>query len=237
MTSVRHMAVVVPARDEQDHIEACLRSLTASIDELRQHIPHVSCDVAVVLDCCTDRTGVLARAHGARTLHSCAGRVGAARHLGAIDAIAHARAAGVTASEVWLANTDADSVVPGSWLTTQWRFADTGADAVIGTVTPDRLDLHADRLWQRRHRLVEGHEHVHGANLGLRASTYLAVGGFAAVSLHEDLDLVDRIKAGRYRWAATHQTNVTTSARTSSRVDGGFASYLADLAAEDSSCA
>ncbi|WP_293004508.1 glycosyltransferase [Mycobacterium sp.] len=237
MTSVRHMAVVVPARDEQDHIEACLFSITAAIAELRHRHPGVTCDATVVLDCCTDQTGPLARAHGARTVRSCAGRVGAARHAGAIDAITRAREAGIPADAVWLANTDADTIVPGSWLTTQWQFANTGADAVIGTVTPDRLNRHANRLWRQRHRLVEGHDHIHGANLGLRASTYQTVGGFAAVSLHEDLDLVDRIKAGGYRWEATHQTTVTTSARTASRVEGGFASYIAELGPKDSSCA
>jgi hypothetical protein len=78
---------------------------------------------------------------------------------------------------------------------------------------------------------------VHGANLGLRASTYCKVGGFAAVSLHEDLDLVNRVKAFTTRWATTHRTSVRTSARTKSRVEGGFASYVADLGPEGSSCA
>lgn len=237
MTSLRHMAVVVPARNEQTHIAACLQSLAASIDELHQQHPKVSCEVVVVLDCCTDQTGALASSCGARTIVSSVGRVGAARHVGASDAIHRARKSGIPSHEVWVANTDADTVVPTSWLATQLRFADTGFDAVIGTVTPHGLDLRTDRLWRQRHQLVEGHEHVHGANLGLRASTYLQVGGFAAVPLHEDLDLVNRIKAATDRWATTHQTNVTTSARTLSRVEGGFASYVAKLGPEDSSCA
>jgi hypothetical protein len=60
-------------------------------------------------------------------------------------------------------------------------------------------------------------------------------GGFAAVSLHEDLDLVNRIKERTTRWMTTHRTNVRTSARTQSRVEGGFASYVADLGSGDHS--
>jgi hypothetical protein len=189
----------------------------------------VSCDVVVVLDRCTDQTGALVTRYGDRTITSAVGRVGAARHLGAVDAIIHPRHAGIPDEQVWLANTDADSTVPSTWLTAQLKFANSGFDAVIGTVTPDGLDPRADRIWRQRHRLAEGHNHVHGANLGLRASTYSQAGGFAAVSLHEDLDLVNRVKARTTRWITTHRTNVRTSSRTQSRVEGGFASYVADL--------
>ena len=225
----------MPACNEEGHITLCLRSIRASTRQLRHEHPHVSCDVAVVLDRCTDQTGDVVARHGVRTITSSAGRVGAARHLGAVDAITRSRHAGIPDHQLWLANTDADSIVPNDWLTTQLNFADSGFDAVIGTVTPDGLDPRLDRIWRQRHRLDEGHNHVHGANLGLRAGTYLEAGGFAAVSLHEDLDLVHRIKACTAHWITTHRTNVTTSARTQSRVEGGFASYVADLGVGDHS--
>ena len=171
--------------------------------------------------------------HGDRAITSTVGRVGGARHLGAIDAITRSRHAGIPDHQVWLANTDADSTVPDTWLTTQFTLANAGFDAVIGTVTPAGLDSRLEQIWRQRHQLAEGHNHVHGANLGLRASTYMRAGGFAAVSLHEDLDLVNRVKACSTRWITTHRTNVRTSARTQSRVEGGFASYLADLGSGD----
>jgi hypothetical protein len=235
MKRLRHIAIIVPACNEEEHITLCLHGISASTRELQREHPLVSCDVVVVLDRCTDQTAVLVARHGVRTITSSAGRVGAARHLGATDAITHSRHAGIPYHQVWLANTDADTTVPANWLTTQLNFASSGFDAVIGTVTPDGLDPRLDRMWRQRHRLDEGHNHVHGANLGLRASTYLQAGGFAAVSLHEDLDLVHRVKARTPRWTTTHQTNVTTSARTQSRVEGGFASYVADLGAGDPS--
>jgi cellulose synthase/poly-beta-1,6-N-acetylglucosamine synthase-like glycosyltransferase len=229
MRAVRHVAVVVPACDEEDRIAACLHSVRASTCRLQREYPSVSCDVVVVLDNCTDQTGAAVADCGDRAITSTVGRVGAARHLGAVDAISRARRAGIPDDQVWLANTDADTKVPDTWLVTQLEFANQGFDAVIGTVTPDGLDPRIYRIWRQRHELAEGHDHVHGANLGFRSDTYLQVGGFATVSLHEDLDLVNRVKAHTPRWVTTHRTNVRTSARIQSRVEGGFASYLADL--------
>ncbi len=235
MKSPRHVAIIVPACDEEERIELCLRSIRASGHRLEREYPSVSCDVVVVLDRCTDQTGSLVASHGDRTITSNAGRVGGARHLGAMDAITRTRHAGIPDHQVWLANTDADSTVPDTWLTTQFALANAGFDAVIGTVTPAGLDSRLERIWRQRHQLADGHHHVHGANLGLRASTYVQAGGFAEVSLHEDLDLVNRVKARTTHWMTTHRTNVRTSARTQSRVEGGFASYLADLGSGDRS--
>ena len=227
------MAIIVPARNEEEHIALCLESIRASTNQLQREYPYVACDVIVVADRCTDRTGAIVAGYGDRSITSTVGRVGGARHMGAIDAITRSRHAGIPDHQVWLANTDADSSVPETWLSAQFALANTGFDVVIGTVTPAGLDPRLDRIWRQRHQLAEGHHHVHGANLGLRASTYVQAGGFAAVSLHEDLDLVNRVKARTTRWMTTHQTNVRTSARTQSRVDGGFASYLADLGPGD----
>lgn len=235
MKRLRHMAIIVPACDEEERIALCLRSIRASTRRLQGEYPSVSCDVVVVLDRCADQTGALVAGCGDRTITSAVGRVGGARHLGATDALTRSRHAGIPDHQVWLANTDADSTVPDTWLATQFALANAGFDAVIGTVTPAGLDPRLDRIWRQRHRLVEGHNHVHGANLGLRASTYVQAGGFAAVSLHEDLDLVNRVKALTTHWITTHRTNVRTSARTQSRVEGGFASYLADLGSGDRS--
>jgi glycosyltransferase involved in cell wall biosynthesis len=235
MKRLRHIAIIVPACDEEERIALCLKSIHASTRRLQREYPSVSCDVVVVLDRCTDQTGSLVASHGDRTITSAVGRVGGARHLGAVDAITRSRHAGIPDHQVWFANTDADSIVPDTWLATQFTLANAGFDAVIGTVTPAGLDSRLERIWRQRHQLAEGHNHVHGANLGLRASTYVQAGGFAAVSLHEDLDLVNRVKACTTHWITTHRTNVRTSARIQSRVEGGFASYLADLGSGDRS--
>ena len=67
--------------------------------------------------------------------------------------------------------------------------------------------------WHARHQLVEGHAHVHGANLGIRADRWRAVGGFGQRTVGEDVDLVERVRAVTGRWVATDTTRVLTSGR------------------------
>ncbi len=172
------------------------------------------------------------RDHGLVPVRSDHGNVGGARAHGVLRALARARRAGVVPAQLWLAGTDADSIVPPHWLSTQVEFAEAGTDAVIGSVEPrdvaDRLVL---RRWHDRHDLREGHGYVHGANLGMRASTYLATGGFPHTRRDEDVALVEAIRRRTDRWIATDRTRVSSSGRLTGRCEGGFADYLAGLAA------
>jgi len=129
---------------------------------------------------------------------------------------------------VWLANTDADSVVPANWITEQVRLADHGADVLLGTVSPDFADLSPRQIeaWNLRHDPEVANGHVHGANLGLRASTYLDSGGFAPIGEHEDVDLVVRCATRGARVEASNLFDVTTSGRSIGRTAGGYARYL-----------
>ena len=156
MTAPSHIEVVVPARNEERHISACLMSIHRAMAQLTAEHREMSCGVTVVLDCCTDSTAERAAELRARVVVSTLGRVGAARGAGAADAVGRSRSALLPDHLLWLANTDADSVVPSNWLTTQVRFAAAGHDAVIGTVTPDGLDPEVDRRWKERHILTEG---------------------------------------------------------------------------------
>jgi len=232
MTTVRHVEVVVPARNEQAHIAACLGSLRSSITVLNTENPSVSVGITVVLNSCTDDTLDIVSEFGVRVLTSEADSVGAVRQFGTADAIHRAHQAGVEPAELWIACTDADTVVPDGWLHKQIEFADTGIDAVIGTVTPGDVSPEIYESWLRHHDLTEGHDHVHGANLGFRADIYLRAGGFRDAESREDVGLVERIRALTARWVATHQTSVLTSGRTESRVEGGFGTYIAALEAE-----
>src|SRR5690606_39610339 len=77
----------------------------------------------------------------------------------------------------WLASTDADSKVPHDWLSAQLQ---RGADAFCGTVrVADWLDF-AERVraaFLAGEHYEDDHLHVHGANFGLSAAAYQAVGG------------------------------------------------------------
>src|ERR1700733_7011192 len=138
-------------------------------------------------------------------------------------------------ADVWLATTDADTLVPVSWLRQQARLADQGWDAVAGTVWVADWSGYPQRVRAAFHeRYGAGlgpHPPVHGANLGFRAATYLKAGGFPDAPAGEDHALVAALAAtgGRMLW--TRAVTVATSARREARAPNGFSHYLADLEA------
>lgn len=226
---IRAVHVVVPARNEEVLLPEALASIEAARRQLRAAHPALAVEVTVVLDCSVDGSAAAARRAGVRSLSVDHGNVGATRRDGVIAALRHTTTLGIGVDDLWLASTDADTVVPPHWLVGQVNLS-RAHDAVIGTVEPRGLtDSRVLEQWRARHHLIEGHPHVHGANLGLRASTYLAVGGFRAMEADEDVDLVRRIRAHTTAWVATDTVRVASSARRAGRCHGGFADYLTHL--------
>ena len=220
--SIDHVIVVVPARNEQDLIARCLRSVVAAAAAVDGPSTHV----VVVLDDCHDRTPSIAGSFPV-DVHTIAARsVGAARAYGAALGLASSPAA---VRRTWIANTDADSQVPASWLTSQLARARAGADVVVGTVRPDPTDLSDDQLavWSATRVPGRPNGHVHGANLGVRADSYVRAGGFAHQREHEDVDLVSRLAQDpRNVIVACDQGDVLTSGRRVGRTPSGYAGYL-----------
>ena len=224
MTRIRRIAVVIPARDEEGTLESCLASVEEAADRVG-----VPVDVVLVLDACTDGSAQIAARHTrVRTVSVDFRNVGRSRAYGAELALATAAADGL-----WLAFTDADSRVPRGWLAEHLRAA-ARADAYIGAVVPvlDDLDPVRRRVW------VDGHPpgatlgHVHGANLGMRASAYRAAGGFASLDTAEDVDLAERLRASGAVILSSEREPVVTSARLTGRAPHGYAGYLDALAVE-----
>ena len=84
--------------------------------------------------------------------------------------------------------------------------------------------------WLSRHHLRDNHPHIHGANFGIRADAYMALGGWQPLALGEDVDLAERAaSAGHLRVSRTASIPVITSSRPAARAAGGFASYLSSL--------
>jgi len=132
----------------------------------------------------------------------------------------------------WIASTDADSAVPENWLTSQLAFARNDVHLVLGTVEPDEcLDGDMRARWAAEQLLVEGHPHVHGANLGVRADRYLAAGEFPGIDADEDIALVAALRGLRVCEIRTARIPVRTSGRLIGRTPGGFAGYLRAQAA------
>lgn len=245
INGIQRVAVVIPAHNEEQHLERALTAVSCAADRVKAELPDVGVRVVVVLDQCTDRSPTVAAEFAAgdpryRVLPVSFGSVGKSRQAGVSAALENdagpPQGAGTGASvpmrRIWLANTDADSCVPDHWLVRQLELAGLGSDVVLGTVQPDPCGMHHEILarWHARHASVENHSHVYGANLGVRASAYLAAGGFPGIDFDEDRALVNRLRRSGAGIVATDTTRVLTSGRTAGRAPRGFAAYLLALA-------
>ncbi len=240
---IRDVRVVVPARDEEQTLGACLSALTDAMDALERADDGSGAQVRIrtvlVLDTCRDKSARIASDAAGRdarihVIERTDGSVGVARRDGVRVALSLEAPHGAPALDTcatWIASTDADSTVPTDWLTKQLEAADDGVDLLLGSVilAPDPEDLETSARWLEGYESVEGHPHVHGANLGVRASTYFNAGEFPSSKEHEDVGLVAAIAAIGGVIRSSARLPVTTSARRVGRTPGGFASFLSDL--------
>ncbi len=219
MPELAGIAVVVPARDEAAHVRGCLASLADAAREVAAPVR-----VVVVVNGTVDATAAEARRHGAEVLEHDEPGVGLARATG----FAHVLR-GQDPRRTWIATTDADSRVPPGWLRLHADLVARGAEAVVGTVRLPAADRARHASWWAEYRrgIVGGeHPHVHGANLGVLGSAYVAAGGFEAVQAHEDASLVARLEATGARTVRTVEEPVWTSARVRGRAPTGVAADL-----------
>lgn len=213
------LAIIIPAHDEEDNIAQCLRCAQAAASHTRLDGEKIL--IVVVLDACTDGTASIALAQGVATIETQARSVGIARALGAQAAI--------DAGARWLAFTDADTCVSDGWLAEQLALE---ADAVCGTVGVDDWSHHGEDAafleghFSRTYFDVDGHRHIHGANLGVSVDAYVRAGGFQPLSSSEDVALVHALIATGARIAWSCRPRVWTSARRTARAPDGFAHAL-----------
>jgi glycosyltransferase involved in cell wall biosynthesis len=226
---VTRAGVVVPAHDEAELLPACLAALRSAAD-----VAGVPVRLLVVADACTDATAAVAAAAGAEVIRIRARNVGAARAAGMARLLR--RTGGTDPAAMWLATTDADTVVPPGWLRRQLSYAGQGWDVVLGTVTVTDWaghPPHAPAVFEARYAFGAGpHPHVHGANLGIRASAYLAAGGFRPLPTAEDHALLAAATEAGCQVLQAADITVETSARRQARAPRGFSHALRVLAAE-----
>lgn len=237
---VRALAVVIPAWDEAGTIAQCLASVRLALTQpgvrsLRQV-------VVLALDTRDADTQPAAepwlRPGRDVVLRAGCDGVGAARRAGVRAALA-ALGRSVPPAQTWLAMTDADSVVAPTWLSRHLALANEGWDAVAGNVAIADWSEHPPHVVRAYEALLEGrrvgsdrHTHVYGANLGVRASSYLAVGGFAALQAGEDRALWEALVVGGHRIVHPLEVTVRTSGRRQGRAAGGLSALLRRLADE-----
>lgn len=228
-TSPCHISVIIPARNEEQLLRRCLRSVARALASLPSS---TTFDLVVAVDSSTDHTWEIA-ANEVEGLGAVvctdAGAVGRARAAATDVALQRYRG---PYDSCWLANTDADCIVPPDWLNEQLALAAKNVDAIAGTVAVDSFEDHLAIVRERFRatyliRPDGSHAHVHGANLGFRADSYLRAGGWRDLSTGEDHDLWDRLSRAGARKVSVSRLQVLTSGRRIGRAPHGFAEALA----------
>lgn len=216
---------MVPAHNEETLLPTCLTALCAAARQVS-----VPVYVLVAADCCTDRTAVVAQDCGALVVQVAARNVGAARRAGMTEL--QNLTASVDPASVWLATTDADTVVPPDWLSRQVCYANDGWDVVLGTVTVADWSEHPPHVpaAYAAHYDSDAGSYIHGANIGIRASAYLAAGGFRALATAEDHALLAAVSQAGCPVLRAADLTVETSARRQARAPRGFSHLLRTLA-------
>jgi glucosyl-3-phosphoglycerate synthase len=228
--------VVVPARDEQELIGACLQALGV------QTVGTDTFEVIVVLDGCHDATAEVSAVAAARlglslTMVQGPGRgSGAARRMGM--ELACERLLDSGRSDGLIATTDADSRVAPDWLARQLAHLESGAEVVAGQIELDAAEarllapeLLADRerdaaaRLRRVHRTDPdaAHHHFAGASLGVTAEVYRRVGGMEPRQALEDEGFAERLARHRIPVVRAPDVTVVTSARVDGRASRGLA--------------
>lgn len=229
-TGLNRIGVVVPAHNEELALPGCLAALHAA----SVRVAPLPVRILVVLDDCADRSGEICAQFGVETCAIEERNVGAARATGARVLLRREP----SPERVWLASTDADTRVEPTWLRDQVALARAGVDVVLGVVrlrddgpSPE-LRRAFDKEYESLLAADGSHGHVHGANLGIRASVYLRAGGFPPLANHEDRRLVQRLRGMRgVTIKRCQRLDVETSGRVDGRCEEGFAATLARIEA------
>ncbi len=248
--------VVMPARNEAEHVALALRALAAQVGAPRF-------EVVLLANNCDDDTAAIARrvarGRSAVALHVVEVRIDEPdAHIGYVrrelmnEATRRLRRAG--SSEDFIASTDADTIVAPDWLAASAAELARGAGAVGGRITVDgRPAPQAQAL--RLRRLDEAHallrcrvasivdpdpvdpwpnHHQHfGASLAVRADAYTAAGGVPDVRFLEDDALVRAVERAGYAVRRSPRVRVRTSARLDGRATVGLSWQLRQWAERD----
>ena len=232
--------VVIPARNEQDTIAACLSALA------RQSISIEAFETILVADACEDRTEAIARTTARElgltltVLEGPGAGSGPARRIG-MDAAAR-RLASLGLARGLIATTDADSIPQPNWLERQLDHMFDGAQVIAGmieldeetaTVLPEAVIRRRQRDAQDRMAQVASldpgaeHHHFAGASLGIAAETYRQVGGIDTLPALEDEAFAARLRAHGIPILHPLDVRVRTSARADGRARRGLSVDLA----------
>jgi hypothetical protein len=236
------VVVAVPAHDEAATIAGCLDSVVTAVRAAQRAGVVTRARVAVAAHRCSDATFELALASLTdRTgIEPVVRRESTTMPVGAVRTrlIEHAISAPpALGPDSWVLSTDADTIVPVTWVTGLLSAArDAGAELVLGLadLEPWAAGEDAHRSYRR---IVEAgirgdqHHHAYAANLAVSWSAFRAVQGFPSLPHGEEHGLAVAVRDAGLPTTSPLQPRVQTSARMPGRAAGGLGDLLADLAA------
>ncbi|MGN5374208.1 glycosyltransferase [Sphingomonas hankookensis] len=235
------IAICIPVRDEAERLPRLFDALERLI------VPaETTLFVSLLLDGCHDASAALAAIYRVRSRHGVSVAAVDRAPSNAGRARDRAMRCGIEAAgdDAILLTTDADSVPARDWLCAMVAGL-AHADLVTGNVvrpghgaTPgqDRIEDYYGRLFALRRQAdpvpweaARTHHHASGANMGLRAATYVALGGFLPIERGEDARLVDDAARAGLRVRRDAASVVRTSDRRVGRAHGGLATVLREI--------
>ncbi len=248
-------AVVIPARNEQRRVTACLNALAVAIDGAHP----VRTGLVIVVnnsdDATCDRVSAWAVAHPHISVQviDCEfppseAHAGAARRFGLDFALKRLKSDGI------LFTSDADSRVRPDWITSNLT-ALLHADLICGAFAADQdearllpaaVDRHcqvesdymcvavklAARLDPVPHDPDPPHLNASGASLAFTQQLYETVGGMPAINMSEDRAFAALAERHDFRVRHSKAIMVDTSCRMTGRTIGGMAGALRERAIE-----
>jgi cellulose synthase/poly-beta-1,6-N-acetylglucosamine synthase-like glycosyltransferase len=246
---LRHIAVAVPAKNEEQDLAACLAALDLSASRHKGLVT-----VVVVANDCTDTTVSILRdmrLRHARLRWHAVSMLPGARHAGWARRLAFdAAVATLENNSDILASTDADTCVAPDWIVRTVAHFDAGCDAVAGRALTRRSDRAAlgaaasRRLnllgryytaldWLRADLAATCHDpwprHFYegGASIALTRGLYRRIGGAPTPPVAEDRALFAAMRCAGAQVRHPLDVRVFTSSRIEGRAPGGMADAFA----------
>ena len=248
-----HVSVVIPARNEANHLEQALNALRNQRQRNGASVPASTYEVLLLLNNCTDHSVAVAQAYQQRYpdfplyvaivhLPTDKANVGTARRM-LMDAACW-RLRQVGRPNGIIASTDADTMVDAYWIDQIRAEIERGCEVVGGRILtcPDGRLVRLNHLRDVTYRMLIAqleacldpqpadpwprHFQHFGASLALTCAAYERVGGLPNVPHLEDEALYRALLRTDTPIRKSPQVRVTTSTRTLGQVDVGFSEQL-----------
>ncbi len=250
------ITVVIPVKDEEKSIEACLASLEHQLDSEGKKIPYAFYEVLILANNCTDQTVTKLIDFQNKhldfqllfediQLHPDHSNIGYVRKL-LMDIACRRQFA---AKNAYILTTDGDTEVSPRWISSHLSIFKTKVDAVGGRIFLKQGELESmlpgsrkfhlldeeyqlkaaaykSYLLQEKHDLPPSHHQHFNGSFGITAYQYARTGGLPDVKFLEDCAFYERMLCYDTKICHSHDVQVFTSGRSAGRATFGLATQI-----------